>query len=150
MLETKCVRDNFEMLVTVLAVFVPNVLYLSTLAFGTNIRKMPPISKFRHQDPKIVINIYVAGNFLRHYNVIIFRHYFKIFGMRYIQISQDICDENFAQECFFLANVSLKFQRATFDDFEIVYYQWEGFLSSEGLMEASELCLNLYRLVHKV
>ena len=66
--------------------------------------------------------------------------------MRYIQISQDICDENFAQECFFLAKVFLKFQRATFGDFEIVYYQWKGFLSSERLMEASELCLNLFRL----
>ena len=47
---------------------------------------------------------------------------------------------------FLLAKVFLKFQRATFGDFEIVYYQWKGFLSSERLMEASELCLNLFRL----
>ena len=31
MFETKCVIDNFEMLVTVLAVFVTNIVYLSTL-----------------------------------------------------------------------------------------------------------------------
>ena len=37
MLETKCVGDNFEMLVTVLTVFVTNILYFLTLASGTNI-----------------------------------------------------------------------------------------------------------------
>ena len=35
-METKCVGDNFEMLVMVLAVFVTNILNLSTLASGTN------------------------------------------------------------------------------------------------------------------
>ena len=46
MLVTKCVGDNFEMLVTVLIVFVANILYLSTLSWGTKIQKMSPISKF--------------------------------------------------------------------------------------------------------
>ena len=36
MLETKCVGDNFEMLVSVFAVFVTNILYLIALALGTN------------------------------------------------------------------------------------------------------------------
>ena len=40
MLETKCVGDNFEMLVTVLA--VTNILYLSTLQPDINIQKMSP------------------------------------------------------------------------------------------------------------
>ena len=40
MLETKCVGDTFEMLVTVLAISVTNILYLLTLALGTNIQKM--------------------------------------------------------------------------------------------------------------
>ena len=31
MLETKCVADNFMMMVTVLAISVPNILYLLTL-----------------------------------------------------------------------------------------------------------------------
>ena len=38
-LETKCVGDNFKMLVTVLAILVTNILYLLTLASGTNIQK---------------------------------------------------------------------------------------------------------------
>ena len=45
---------------------------------------------------------------------------------------------------FFLAKVFLKFQRATFgatDDFEIVYYQWEDFLSSERLIEGFRIVL---------
>ena len=67
--------------------------------------------------------------------------------MRYIQISQDICDENFAQECFFLAKVFLKFQRATFGDFEIVYYQWEGFLSSERLNEGFRIVLEFISFI---
>ena len=54
MLETKCVGDNFEMLVTVLAVFVTIILYLLTLTSGTNNQKMSPISKFCHSHPKIV------------------------------------------------------------------------------------------------
>ena len=57
MLETKYVGDNFEMLVTVLADFVTNILYLLALASGTNIQKMSPILKFRHQHPQIVTNI---------------------------------------------------------------------------------------------
>ena len=60
MLESKCVGDNFDMLVTVLAVFVTNIAYLSQLPSGTNIQKMSPISKFRYQHQKIVTNIYVA------------------------------------------------------------------------------------------
>ena len=60
MLETKYVGDSFEMLVTVLADFVANILYLLALASGISIQKMSPISKFCHQHPKIVNNIYVA------------------------------------------------------------------------------------------
>ena len=54
MLETKCVGDNFKMLVTVLAFLVTNIHYLFTLASGTNIQKMSPTSKFSHQHPQIV------------------------------------------------------------------------------------------------
>ena len=55
MLETKCVGDNFEILVTVLVVFVGNILYLLTWASlttkrcqqyrnsVTNIRRLSPI-----------------------------------------------------------------------------------------------------------
>ena len=50
MLETKYVDDNFEMLVTVLADFITNILYLLALASGTNNQKMSPISKF-HLSP---------------------------------------------------------------------------------------------------
>ena len=57
MSETKFVADNFVMLVTVLAVFVTNILYHSTLASGTNVQKMSPISKFCHQHTNIVTNI---------------------------------------------------------------------------------------------
>ena len=57
MLKTKCVGDNFEILVTVLAVFVTNILCCLTLASGTYIQKMSPISKCCHQQPKIVIYI---------------------------------------------------------------------------------------------
>ena len=42
MLETKCVGDTFEMLVTVLVVFVTNILYLLTSASSTNSQKMSP------------------------------------------------------------------------------------------------------------
>ena len=44
MLETKCVGDNFKMLVTVLAILVTNILYLLALASGINIQKMSPRS----------------------------------------------------------------------------------------------------------
>ena len=64
MLETKCVGDNFEILVTVLAVFVTNILNLLTLASGTNIQKCPNIeiwsSKPKHCRQHKGTNIYVA------------------------------------------------------------------------------------------
>ena len=44
MLVTKCVGDNFKMLVTVLAISVTNILYLLTVALGTNMQKMSPRS----------------------------------------------------------------------------------------------------------
>ena len=47
-LGTKCVGDTFEMLVTVLVVFVTNILYLLTLASDTRNQKMLTISKFCH------------------------------------------------------------------------------------------------------
>ena len=50
MLETKSAGDNFEILVTVYAIFVPSILHLLTLD-ATN------IEKFCHQDPTIVTNI---------------------------------------------------------------------------------------------
>ena len=53
---TKCVDDNFKMLVTVLAFLVTNIHYLFTLASGTNTQKMSPASKFSHQHPQIVTN----------------------------------------------------------------------------------------------
>ena len=56
MLEMKCVGDNYNMLVTDLAIFVTNIHYLFTLATGTNIQKMLPTSKFCHQHQKIVTN----------------------------------------------------------------------------------------------
>ena len=44
------------MLVTVLAILVTNILYLLTLAFGTNIQKMSPRSYICRQHSKIVTN----------------------------------------------------------------------------------------------
>ena len=44
------------MLVTVLAISVTNILYLLTLALGTNIQKMSPRSQFCRQHSKIVTN----------------------------------------------------------------------------------------------
>ena len=58
MLETKCVGDNFKMLVTVFTVVVTNILYLLTLASGTNIEILSQTFKNCHQDK--VTNIYVA------------------------------------------------------------------------------------------
>jgi len=52
MLETKCVGDNFEMLMTVLVAFV-----LHLFASDTNIQKMSPITNIRQQHPQIVTNI---------------------------------------------------------------------------------------------
>ena len=49
--EMRNVFDNFEMLVTVLTIFVTNILYPLTLAPCTNIQNLSPISKFRHQHP---------------------------------------------------------------------------------------------------
>ena len=49
--EMRNVLDNFEMLVTVLTIFVTNILYPLTLAPCTNIQNLSPISKFRHQHP---------------------------------------------------------------------------------------------------
>ena len=49
MLEMKCVDDNFEMLVEALTVFVTNILYLLTLASGTEL--VPPIIKRCHKYP---------------------------------------------------------------------------------------------------
>ena len=48
MLETKCVGVNVEMLVTVLTVFVTNILYLFNISV-------------RHQYPKIVTNIEILS-----------------------------------------------------------------------------------------
>jgi len=42
MLETKCVGDNFKMLVTIWAISVTNIIYLLTLALGTDTQKMLP------------------------------------------------------------------------------------------------------------
>ena len=39
MMETKCVGDNLKVLVTVLAILATNIIYLLTLASGTNIQK---------------------------------------------------------------------------------------------------------------
>ena len=73
MLETKCVGENFEMLVTVLAIFVTNILYLLTLESGANIEKIVTnieilsiTSKNCHQDK--VTNIYVAGLTIKNFN----------------------------------------------------------------------------------
>ena len=61
MLETKCVGDSFEMLMTVLAILVIYILYLSTLAPDNNITKMSPISRFCHLHPKDVTNIEILS-----------------------------------------------------------------------------------------
>ena len=57
MLVTQCVGGNFEIWVTVLAVFVISILFLLTWVSSTNIQKMSPISLFYHQDQKIVNNV---------------------------------------------------------------------------------------------
>ena len=53
---TKCVGDNFKMLVTLLAILVTNIRYLLTLGSGTNFQKMSPRSLFCRQHSKIVTN----------------------------------------------------------------------------------------------
>ena len=56
-LETKCDGDNFEMLVTILAVFVTNVLDFLTQTSGTNIQKdVTNIEKY-HQHKVISIQL---------------------------------------------------------------------------------------------
>ena len=68
MLETKCVGDNYKMLVTVLAILVTNIHYLFRLASGTNIPKMPPTSTFSHQHPQIVTNFrWLTSRFHQHH-----------------------------------------------------------------------------------
>ena len=51
------VGEKFEMLATVLAVFVTNIPYLLALTSGTNIHKISSVSKLCHQCPKIVTDI---------------------------------------------------------------------------------------------
>jgi len=53
MLETICVRDNFKILVTVLAILVTNIFYLLLLVSGTNTQKIIK----SHQDLNSVANI---------------------------------------------------------------------------------------------
>ena len=60
MLETKCVGDNFVILVTGLANMSPIVPILLHERLALTLQKMSLISKFRHQHPKTVTNIYVA------------------------------------------------------------------------------------------
>ena len=54
MLETKCVDDNYKILVTVLALWskllIANIHFLFTLASGANIWKSLPTSKLCHQN----------------------------------------------------------------------------------------------------
>ena len=59
MMETECVDDNFEMLMTVF-VFVTNILYILTVVSGTTIQKIQPLLKFFHQHSKISANINLA------------------------------------------------------------------------------------------
>ena len=51
-----------------------------------------------------------------------------------------------------MPNFPLKFQSATFgaiDDFEIVYYQWKGFLRSERLTEGFRIVLYFVYIVRQ-
>ena len=59
MLVTKCISDNYKVLVTVLAIMVVNIHYCFTLAPGTNIEILPPTSKNLHQ--REVTNITTTG-----------------------------------------------------------------------------------------
>ena len=68
MLETKCLGDNFEILVTVLVVFVTNILYLLTYASCSNIQKdvtdieiLSPSSMNRNLSLKRTCNFYWNG-----------------------------------------------------------------------------------------
>ena len=58
MLETKCVGDIFSILVTVLVVFVINILSLLSYAPGTNIHKMSPTPGNSHQ--RRITNIHMS------------------------------------------------------------------------------------------
>ena len=62
MLETKCVGDNLEMLVTVSGAFVTNILYLLAYASGTNIEVLSLTSKNCHQDK--VTNNHMSSTFM--------------------------------------------------------------------------------------
>ena len=61
----KSVGDNFEVLMTILAVSANNILYLLTSALGTNIQEMSVISNYFHLlrncHQHKVINIYLAN-----------------------------------------------------------------------------------------
>ena len=50
MLKTKCVDDSFMMLVTVLAILVTNILYLLTIAVGTNANSKIVTVSDQHQN----------------------------------------------------------------------------------------------------
>jgi len=72
MLETKCVGDNFKMLVTVLAILVTNIHYFYALGSDIIIQKKSPTSKFSNQHPEAVTNFlsfYVSHNGIRFLNV---------------------------------------------------------------------------------
>ena len=57
MLETKCVGNDYKMMVTVVSPFwSPKSTMFFTLAPGTNIKKISRASKFSHQHPQIVTN----------------------------------------------------------------------------------------------
>ena len=50
MLVTKCVGDNFKMLVTVLAILVTNIHLFCSLTSGTNIQLLSPTTRDQHHD----------------------------------------------------------------------------------------------------
>ena len=48
MLETKCVGDNYEMLVTVLVILVTNIHYRFIKALDSNIKQISPLLSHQH------------------------------------------------------------------------------------------------------
>ena len=54
MLVTKCAGENFQLLVTILAILDTKIHYLFTLELVTNIQKVSPSSKYCHQLAKNV------------------------------------------------------------------------------------------------
>ena len=56
MFETKCVADNYKIMLTAFAILVTNIDYHFTLASDNNIQKMSSTSKFSHQHLQIVTN----------------------------------------------------------------------------------------------